>query len=183
MHISPTLKEKLKRIKLVVFDVDGTLTDGKITMTLNGEEGKIFSSRDGIRMSLAARAGIVLCLFTGRKSKTVEKRGKNTDVSAIWYKNEIKGDLFRLIKSKFAVSPDEVLYAGDDLIDLGFMKRAGVAVAPSDGAWEVRNIASYVTEAKGGDGVAAEILEMLLKVQGKWDMMVKKVTDNFKLLA
>lgn len=178
-----TLQKKLKKIKLVIFDVDGTLTDGKIMMAASGEEGKVFSSRDGIRMSLAARAGIILCFFTGRKSKTIEKRAKNTDVSAIWYKNEIKDDLFWLIKNKFGIAPEEVLYAGDDLIDLGFMERAGVAVSPADGALEVQKLANYVTKAKGGEGVAAEILELLLKAQGKWDIMVKKVTNNFKLLA
>lgn len=181
--LSKNSLKKIKRIKLVVFDVDGVLTDGRITIGPDGKEGKTFMAKDGIRMSLAARAGIYVCFFTGRPSRSIKQRAKNTDVAAIWYKSDIRGDLFDRIREKFGVSRDEVAYVGDDLIDLGFMRKAGFSVSPADGAAEVRKSADYVTSSRGGEGVAAEVIELILKAQGSWENLVKKVTDDFRLLA
>lgn len=170
------LAEKLKKIKLLVFDVDGVLTDGKIYLSDIGET-KTFYCKDAVRIHIALNSGLKVLLFTARKCAAVERRSKEMNVDLL-FKNDLRlsGEkLLDFVKKKFGVKPDEILYAGDDWNDIYLMKQAGVAIAPQNASVENKKVAHIITKARGGEGAIAEIIEILMRVQGTW----KKYFENY----
>ncbi len=165
------LKGRLNKIKLLVFDVDGVLTDGKINLIGENEEMKSFYCKDFPRLTTAMRSGLKIVLFTGRKGSAVIRRAKDLNADII-FKREIKERgvfFYDELKNLYGVTPSEVLYTGDDWNDLYLMKQAGVSVTPGNGSSENKKIAHIITKAKGGEGVAAETVEILMRARGTWD--------------
>ncbi|MBP9668968.1 MAG: HAD hydrolase family protein [Candidatus Pacebacteria bacterium] len=164
------MKKKLKKIKIVVSDVDGVLTDGKIYLG-GGEELKSFWSKDAPRTAVLLRSGIPLVLFTARKCSAVERRAGELKVDLIYKQaiNDTGKDLFDVLGEKYKVQPEEVLYIGDDWSDLYCMHKAGVAVTPADGSRENKKVADIVTNATGGHGVIAEVAEIIMRAQNTWN--------------
>lgn len=163
------LQDKLKKIRLVIFDVDGVLTDGRIIYNDEGQETKVFDVRDGHGIKLLARAGIESAILTARESKTVEHRAANLGIELVFQgmKDKVAG-LEEILKIR-PFKLDEIAYVGDDIIDLPALKRAGLAVTVSDAVDEVKERADYITSRPGGRGAARELAELLLKAQSKWD--------------
>ncbi|MDD5449873.1 MAG: HAD-IIIA family hydrolase [Candidatus Omnitrophica bacterium] len=168
-----TIEEKARGIKLLVLDLDGIMTDGRIYYGNYGDELKAFDVKDGFGMALLKRAGIETVIITAKKSKIAKLRAKDIGIRFI-YENSSKLKVFTKILSKFRLKAHEICYMGDDLIDIPVLKAAGLAVSVPEAAAEVKTISSYITKASAGRGAVREICELILKSQAKWDEVIKK---------
>lgn len=162
------IKAKLKKIKLVILDVDGVMTDGRIIMDSEGRELKNFDVRDGHGIKLIQRYGIQVAILTGRKSKTVEYRAKDLEIKEVYQKALNKKEIFEKILLKHNLSSEAVAFMGDDIVDIPVLKRVGFSAAVADAVDEVKKQVDYVTKSRGGRGAVREICEMMLQAQGKW---------------
>jgi len=163
------MEDKLKKVRLVIMDVDGVLTDGRIVLGGHGQEFKFFNVKDGHGIVLLHRVGIKTAIITGRKSEVVERRAKELGIPFIFQDSKDKLATYERLKRKAGVKDHEVAYIGDDLVDIPIMIRAGVAVAVADAHTQVKEAAHLVTQAPGGKGAVREFIELLLQIQGKWD--------------
>lgn len=166
----------LLKIKLLVTDVDGVLTDGSIIYSSNGSELKAFNIKDGLGIRLAGLAGLTVVILTGRKSEAVHRRAAELGIEVIQGQND-KSTGMREIAEKHRLTYDEVAYIGDDLNDLPAMHLAGYIFAPADAVSDIIEIANCVTDAKGGSGAVREAIEKILKAQNKWEEGKKKFTE------
>ena len=171
------LRARSRKIKLFLMDVDGTITDGSICLMSSLQTGsgdtvtemKVFHAQDGPGLSLAHQMGIKTGFITGRKSPAVAQRAKELHVDYVHLGQAQKDDAFTQCMLAAGVTEEEVAYMGDDLPDISVAKRAGLAVCVADGAPELKAVAHYVTERNGGKGTAREVVELILKAQGRWD--------------
>ena len=163
-----TVAEKAKRIKLLVLDVDGVMTDGRIVYSDSGEELKFFDSRDGHGIKLLKRAGVEVAIITGRASRAVEHRASNLGIQFVYQKALNKIDAFNELASRTGTADEAICTMGDDLPDLPVMHRSGLAVAVPDAVEEVRAAADYTTARPGGSGAVREVCELIMKAQGTW---------------
>lgn len=163
-------------IKLIVLDVDGTLTDGKLYIDNMGNEMKAFDVKDGLAISQSIKQGLIFAIITGKTSKIVERRGKELGIQEIiqgsWNKVE---DLEKILK-KYNITYDETAYIGDDLIDLKPMKLCGFSACPKDSVNEIIEISDFVSTKNGGCGAVREILEFILKKQNLWENIINNFT-------
>ena len=175
---SPDLLERLARVKLLIMDVDGVLTDGKllnIPMPDGGWiETKAFDSQDGIALRWLSNHGIQTGVISGRESPATEVRAKQVGMTYVYQGHVEKIPIIEEILAKSGVAPDQVAYMGDDLTDTVVMRRVGAAIAPANAREEVRQVAHCVTHAAGGSGAVRETVEAILKAQGLWDAILKK---------
>jgi 3-deoxy-D-manno-octulosonate 8-phosphate phosphatase (KDO 8-P phosphatase) len=171
------VQERAARIKLLLMDCDGVLTDGRIWLFENGEEQKGFHTRDGLGIDLWHRAGLRSGIISGRRSSAVETRARTLGISFVVQGHENKLQAFAGVLAQAGVSNAEVAYIGDDLNDIPLMLQSGLAVAVADAAFETREHAHYVTTALGGFGAVREVIELILKSQGHWDDLIKKYLD------
>ena len=172
--VSPELQERFKKVKLVIFDNDGVLTDGRIVYGDYGDELKFFDVQDGHGMVMLHRAGLRTVILSAKKSKINRKRAKELMISEVFEKAVDKLKVYEKILKKFKVAPEEICYVGDDLIDLPVMRRVGVAAAVSNAVDEVKEAAHYVTQKSGGRGAVREVADLLLKTQGLWIQVTEK---------
>ncbi len=163
------LVEKMRRVRALISDVDGVLTDGRIIVNSEGVESKQFDVRDGHGLKLLIRYGIDVILVTGRKSRTVEWRAADLGIAEIYQGVWDKGAVFEEIIKKRNLAPEETACIGDDVVDIPMMRRAGFSAAVADAVSEVVDVADYVASRPGGRGAVREICEMLLKAGGHWD--------------
>jgi 3-deoxy-D-manno-octulosonate 8-phosphate phosphatase (KDO 8-P phosphatase) len=161
-------------IRVIVSDVDGVWTDGKIIYAGDRSEVKEFNVRDGLGAKLAQRAGIDIVLLTSRSSPALVRRAKELGIVELHQGAANKLTVCESILSRLAVGFLEVLYIGDDLPDLAPMKRAGLSAAPSDAAAEVHRAAIWKLDARGGQGAFRELVERLLRERGEWEAVVKE---------
>ncbi len=164
--------EKIKNIRMLVFDVDGVLTNGDLVYGHGNSEFKQFSAQDGMGFSLARKAGMKMALITARNSEIVERRAKELKLDAWFQGNKDKGLALDQILLDFDLAPEHICFMGDDLLDLVLLRRVGFAAAPANARPEVMDVVDYVTEASGGHGAARELIEVVLKVQEKWDQLL-----------
>lgn len=169
--------EQAAKVRCVIFDVDGVLTDGGIYIGEKGELYKPFNCKDGLRMTFLVKEGIRTAIITGRESEIVRLRAAKLKVSAVWQGCLDKRKAYQELKEKFSLQDEEIAYIGDDLIDLPLLQQVGFAAAPEDAAEEVKAVCHYVAEAKGGRGAVSEICEYILKAQGKWEKIVNSFLD------
>jgi 3-deoxy-D-manno-octulosonate 8-phosphate phosphatase (KDO 8-P phosphatase) len=167
------IHERAVRIKLLLMDCDGVLTDGRIWVLENGEDQKAFHTRDGLGIDLLHRAGLKSGIISGRTSSALERRAQSLGVSYLWQGRDDKRQAFADTLAQAQVTNEEVAFIGDDLTDLPLMGQSGLAVAVADAVAEVRERAHYVTKANGGNGAVREVVELILKAQGRWDDLVK----------
>ena len=167
------VQERAARIKLLLMDCDGVLTDGRIWLFENGEEQKGFHTRDGLGIDLLHRAGLRSGIISGRTSRAVETRARTLGMSFVVQGHENKVQAFADVLAQAGVADTEVAYIGDDLNDIPLMVQSGLGVAVADAAVEARERAHYVTQALGGFGAVREVIELILKSQGRWDDLVK----------
>ncbi|HVV55050.1 MAG TPA: HAD hydrolase family protein, partial [Mucilaginibacter sp.] len=159
---------KLKDISTFIFDVDGVLTDGSVYVTESGEQFRQFNIKDGYALQLAVKCGYNVCAISGSRSKISIYRLNSLGVKDVYVGAHTKSDNFRLYLEEKHVGPSSVLYMGDDITDLEAMKLAGLAVCPADAAEEIKAISQYISPCPGGKGAVRDIIEKVLKVQGKW---------------
>lgn len=159
-------------LEWLLFDVDGVLTDGKLWYTAKGEEIKAFHVRDGLAFKLAQRAGLKIGIFTGRKSRPLERRCKDLGVDETILGSKDKGADFASFLDRHHLAPGRVAFTGDDLIDLPVLGRCGLACCPSDAVPEVQAVVHRVLESRGGHGAARELIESVLKARGAWHDLV-----------
>ncbi len=162
------LLNKIRRVKLLISDVDGVLTDGGIIVSDEGVESKQFNVRDGHGLKLLLRYGIDTVLVTGRKSKTVEWRAVDLGITEVHQGIRDKGEIFEDIIKRRGILPEETACIGDDLVDIPIMKRAGFSVAVADAVADVLQMADYVATSRGGRGAVREVCDLILKVQNRW---------------
>lgn len=155
-----------KKIKLVIFDVDGVLTDGSLYFGDDGQEYKAFYSRDGLGIKLLQRTGVEVGIITARNSQLVSHRMKNLDIEHLYQGRLDKIAAFDELTSKLKVSPEQTAYAGDDVVDLPVMKKVGLAIAVQDAHPFVKKHAHWITEHDGGRGAARDICELIMEAQG-----------------
>lgn len=173
--------ERAAKIRLVAFDVDGVLTDGGIYIGAEGELFKAFFCRDGLGIAIARQNGLKTAVITGRASLPVERRVRELHIDALWQGCMDKREAYRELKEKFAVTDEETAFIGDDLIDLPILVQAGFAGAPADAVPEVKRAAHVVSGFPGGRGAVREILEFLLKAQGKWETTVSNFMQPYSV--
>ena len=167
-------KTDLKDIALLVLDVDGVLTDGRIVLDEAGREIKAFHVRDGSGMKYWKRAGGRLALISGRGSPAVQRRAEELDVDAVRLDARDKLPAFESVLAQLGATAEQAAVVGDDLPDLPMMCRAGFAVAVADAVEEVRAAADHVTAAAGGAGCVREIIELILKETGRWQTILAR---------
>ncbi|HET8783162.1 MAG TPA: HAD hydrolase family protein [Pyrinomonadaceae bacterium] len=167
------IQERAARIKLLLMDCDGVLTDGRIWILENGEDQKAFHTRDGLGIDLLHRAGLKSGIISGRTSSALERRAQSLGVSYLWQGRDDKRQAFADTLAQAQVTNEEVAFIGDDLTDLPLMGQSALAIAVADAVAEVRERAHYVTKANGGYGAVREVVELILKAQGRWDGLVK----------
>ena len=167
-------------IRLLILDVDGVMTDGRIIMNGRGEEIKVFHVRDGYGLKRLLDAGIDVAIITGRTSKTVEHRAKELGIREVYQGVKEKESLCREIIKRKALTKDQVCCMGDDIPDLSMFKQTGISVAVADAAAEVRDAANYVTKNRGGNGAVREVCELILKAQQRWPDAPSSAPDEGK---
>jgi 3-deoxy-D-manno-octulosonate 8-phosphate phosphatase (KDO 8-P phosphatase) len=177
-RISPTLKKRAARIELLLMDVDGTMTDGGVTLLsqIDGMalEIKTFDAHDGQGLTLAQTAGLRTGCITGRESAALLRRAQEMRMEFIYMKQPVKMPAYEDILRKVGVSDSVVAYIGDDLPDIPLMRRAGLAIAVGDAVPEVKDAAHYTTKALAGHGAVREAVELILKSKGIWEAMLDK---------
>jgi 3-deoxy-D-manno-octulosonate 8-phosphate phosphatase (KDO 8-P phosphatase) len=168
------IQKRAAKIKLLLMDCDGVLTDGRITLLPNGDEQKTFHVRDGHGIVLLHRAGLRSGIISGRNSSLVERRAKELGIEFIRQGAWNKLDDFEEILEQAGVTPEETAFIGDDVTDIPLMVRVGLAVAVADAVSETIKVAHLVTVTKGGHGAIREITDFIIKNQQKWDVLMKQ---------
>ncbi len=160
------------RIKLILFDVDGVLTDGKILLHADGTESKQFDIKDGTAIVWAIRVGLTVGFLSARSSAATAQRAAQLGVTLVHQGVPSKLETFEQIVDEMLLDADEVAYMGDDVLDLPVLLRAGLAAAPADAAPDVRERVHWVAQRRGGAGAARELIEMILKAQNRWEPLL-----------
>lgn len=172
------LTARARNIKLLLMDCDGVLTDARVWLTPDGDEQKAFHARDGQGISVWHRAGYKSGIISGRASAGVERRAHELKIEYVHQYAKDKIVALDQIVTAAGVSLDECCYVGDDLGDIGVMRRVGLAVAVADAAPDTTAAAHYVTRIPGGAGAVREVIELILKAQDRWDELVALVTAH-----
>jgi 3-deoxy-D-manno-octulosonate 8-phosphate phosphatase (KDO 8-P phosphatase) len=171
------LTTRAARVRLLVFDVDGVLTDGGLYYGEAGELMKRFDVKDGHGLVMARLAGLKTALLTARSSAMVEIRAQELKLDAVLQGRKNKGAGLKELLAQLQVPAAECAYMGDDVNDLGPMAQVGLAACPSDAAAEVRQEAHYVARNRGGHGAARELIELCLRASGRWESTVQYMRD------
>jgi 3-deoxy-D-manno-octulosonate 8-phosphate phosphatase (KDO 8-P phosphatase) len=167
------IEARAARIRLVLLDVDGVLTDGRIVLHGDGREGKQFHIRDGIVMVWAQRVGLTVGLLSARESATTTERAAQLGITLVHQGVASKIDAYDEIVSDIGLNDEEVGYMGDDIVDIAVLSRVGLAAAPADAVPEVRERVHWVAPSNGGAGAAREFLELILRAQGRWEAILQ----------
>jgi 3-deoxy-D-manno-octulosonate 8-phosphate phosphatase (KDO 8-P phosphatase) len=173
-RISNALRRKARKVSLLLLDVDGVLTDGRIIIDDRGVETKHFHVRDGQGIALLLSAGIEVGLITSRSSRSVRHRAKELGIRLVRQGVRQKLATYNEIKRNRGLRDDQIAYMGDDIIDLPTLRKAGLALSVADGWTGLRGIVDYVTTSPGGQGAVREVSEMILKAQDKWARLMQK---------
>jgi 3-deoxy-D-manno-octulosonate 8-phosphate phosphatase (KDO 8-P phosphatase) len=168
------LNRRLRKIRCLLMDVDGVLTDGKLHFTSDGVEFKTFDVQDGHGIAMAQRVGLTIGFISGRPSKATTQRAADLGVKIVLQKPVNKMDMVEAVKRQHGFANGEIAFMGDELVDLPALRRVGLAVAVPNAVDEVRRAAHYVTRHRGGDGAVREVIEMILKARGSWNKAIAK---------
>ena len=161
--------DRARKIKLLILDCDGVLTDGRIILLPDGDETKAFDVKDGHAMVMAQRAGLRIAIISGRKSSIVRARAKELGVAHLHEMAWVKKEPYEKILAEEGLGDEEVCYVGDDVVDIPLLRRAGLGVAVADAVEETKQQSHMVTARGGGRGAVREVIELILKAQDKWD--------------
>ncbi|MCK5898844.1 MAG: 3-deoxy-manno-octulosonate-8-phosphatase KdsC [Methylococcales bacterium] len=168
----PEIFDKIKKLKLLILDVDGVLTDGRLFFDAHGSEYKAFHARDGHGLKLLQQTGVEVAIISGRKSQSVTLRMKNLGIQHVYQGHEDKIAAFEEILSKMKLTPAQVAHVGDDLLDLPLMKRASLGIAVADANFAVKEYADCITDEKGGCGAVREVCDFIMQTQGSFETIL-----------
>ena len=166
--ITDELKERILKVKLLILDVDGVLTDGRIIYGDHGDELKFFDVQDGFGLVMLRKSGISTVVISAKKSRVNQRRTKELHISKVYQNVRDKLKTFEKVAKKYKIKHEEVCYIGDDLMDAPVLTRVGFAVAVPNAVEDVREIVHYVTAKPGGRGAVREVVDLILKTQHKW---------------
>jgi len=171
--VSENILKKARSVKLLILDVDGVLTDGRLFFDDQGVEYKCFHARDGHGIKLLRQTGVDVAVISGRKSNSVALRMKNLGIDLVYQGHEDKIAAFYEILEKLSIEPEQAVHVGDDLLDLPIMKRVGLSVTVQDAHFAVKQYADWCTETPGGLGAVREVCDMIMQAQGRFDQVLK----------
>jgi 3-deoxy-D-manno-octulosonate 8-phosphate phosphatase (KDO 8-P phosphatase) len=163
-----------KKIRMLVLDVDGVMTDGSIILDNEGNEFKSFHVRDGHGLKLLGDSGLKVAIITGRNSKVVARRAAELRITNVFQGCHNKMEAYEQLLEKFGLKDSEVAYVGDDIVDIPVLKRVGLPVAVADAAYEAKKHALLVTKNRGGRGAVREVTDLLLTASGKWKELMNE---------
>lgn len=173
IEMSSELRAKAAKIRLVIFDVDGVLTDGRLFFGDDGQEYKAFHSRDGLGMKMLMRSGVEVAVITARSSNVVAHRMKNLGIRHFYQGQADKVPAFLGIADEMGLEHEAIAYVGDDIIDLPVMTRVGLAIAVADAHPEVCSRSHWITRHQGGNGAARDACELIMEAQGSLQPMIE----------
>jgi 3-deoxy-D-manno-octulosonate 8-phosphate phosphatase (KDO 8-P phosphatase) len=159
---------------MILMDVDGVLTRGGIILGNQGEEVKAFDIQDGMGVTLARTAGLKVGIITGRESELVSRRARELKMDILMQGSFFKLPAYLEILRSYQVTDETICYIGDDILDLDILERVGLSVAPANARPEIKAICDFTTRERGGEGAVRKVIDIILKVQGKWEEAVKK---------
>ena len=168
------MNDRLAKIKLLLLDVDGVMTDGRIIFDSNGVESKFFNVKDGHGIKLLQRTGIEVGIISGRESQVVANRAVELGISQVYQKSLDKLVPYRQMLEATGLVDEQVAFMGDDIIDIPLLRRVGFAAAPADAVAEVLPFAHFVSRNRGGWGAVRELCDLILKGQGSWDSVTSR---------
>lgn len=174
MEFPKEVLERAKKIRMLMLDVDGVLTDGKIILTSNGEEIKNFNVLDGMGIKLLQKIGVEVAIVSSRFSRVTEQRAKELGIELVFQKHLDKLKIYEEILELRKLKDEEIAYIGDDWIDLPILKRVGLAVGVPNGWYPVNLYVHYVTKHRGGEGAVREVCDLILKAKEKWEDTLKQ---------
>ena len=178
MQSRDEINERARRIRMLLLDCDGVLTDGRIIMLPAGDETKVFDVKDGHAIVMLHRAGIKSGIISGRQSSIVRARAKELGIAHVHEMAWVKTEAYEKILAEENLTNEEVCYIGDDVVDIPLLRRAGLAVAVADAAAEVKPFAHLVTTRAGGRGALREVIELILEAQGKWQEALARYIND-----
>jgi 3-deoxy-D-manno-octulosonate 8-phosphate phosphatase (KDO 8-P phosphatase) len=170
------LAARAARVRLLLFDVDGVLTDGQLVMHADGSESKRFNVRDGTAIVWAGRQGLLTGVLSGRSSLATAERASQLGMTVIRQDVAVKEEAYEAIRREHTLADEEVAYMGDDVLDLPVLLRVGFSAAPADAVEEVRSRVDWISRARGGHGAARELIEVVLRAQHRWESLVALYT-------
>ena len=173
LDLTPEQVEKIKSLKLLILDVDGVLTDGRLFFDHQGNEYKCFHARDGHGMKLLRQTGVEIAVISGRKSSSVALSMQNLGIDHVYQGHENKRAAFREILDNLQLTPAQVAHMGDDLLDLPIMTQVGFAIAVQDANFAVKKHADWCTQTAGGHGAVREICDLIMQVQGNFEKVLQ----------
>jgi len=165
--MQPNFKELLRKVKCLIFDVDGVLTNGTL-IVMPDELIRIMNIRDGFALKTAVESGFIVAIISGGKSESVRTRLQKLGITEIHLGVEYKTEKLKEVLQKYNLKEEEVLYMGDDIPDFEVMKHIGVPCCPADATSDIKNISIYVSHTKGGEGCVRDVVEQVLRLNGKW---------------
>jgi len=168
-ELTPQQRDKVQRLKLLILDVDGVLTDGRLFFDDQGKEYKCFHARDGHGIKLLRHSGVEVAVISGRKSNSVAIRMQNLGVDLVYQGHENKRAAFNDVLQRVQLLPEQVAHVGDDVLDLPIMTQVGFAVAVADAHFAVKQRADWCTQSTGGMGAVREVCDLIMQVQGTFD--------------
>lgn len=171
---SREILDRAGKVKVLVLDVDGVLTDGRIVYGNHGEEIKNFDVNDGLGIIMVKRAGLKCVILTAKASKVVTKRAKELKIDKVYHNFHYKIEALHMICRRFKVKEDQICFVGDDVIDIPVLKRVGLAASPPNAMDYVKTFSHFITTKRGGRGAVREVCDLILKAQGKWDEVTKR---------
>ena len=174
MKITKDIQARLRAVQLVAMDVDGVLTDGTALYGSDGFEGLLFNVHDGSAIKWLHRAGLRSALITGRSVEAVRARARTLDIELVYQGAKVKSEAYEQLLRDCGLPDGAICYVGDDLPDLPLMRRVGLAVAVANARPEVKEAAHVVTETSGGRGAVRELVELILKTQGRWEEVTQR---------
>lgn len=172
--LSPAVVQRASKINILLMDVDGVLTDGRIVYADYGDELKFFDVQDGAGLVFWNRMGLKSAIISSRRAKTVRRRAKDMRVDFIEQGQLLKLPAYEKMLRRFRATDEQVCAISDDLMELPILRRVGLAVAVPNGVEEVRRIAHYVTRRPGGKGAVREVVELILKSKGLWEQVLQR---------
>lgn len=168
--MAKSYKEILNDITTFIFDIDGVLTDSSVHISPTGEMLRIMNIRDGFAMKAAIESGYNVCIISGGSNEGVRIRLENLGIKEIHLGSSNKVTIFKEYTATYAINPQHILYMGDDIPDYHVMQLVGMPTCPQDAVAEIKAISKYISHKKGGRGAVREIIEQVMKVQGKWNV-------------
>lgn len=161
-------KEALRNVKAFVFDVDGVFTDGTVYLDPSGDMIRSMNIKDGYAVQFCVKAGYHFGIISGGNSESVRTRFQRLGVTDIYLKSQYKSDDFNDFRYKYDLEPEDILYMGDDIPDYEIMKEVGIPTCPADAVQEIKSIAIYISDKKGGAGCVRDVIEQVMRLHGKW---------------